>query len=1329
MRILFLTLIALFSIGLIYAGSPVDAILNPSQSNANRYEVVAYQENFETGAPGWVHYDGASSPNNWHIYNNNDAQGNVWWMGDPALAQGTNIGGYHDTQYLVLDTPARTLSSANATLTFKLRYNVEATAGATSPYTGWDACNIRVSTNGGVNWIPISGTPAYNMTSSYAFGYEHGEGPYIPGWGGVQNTWTNASFNLSAYVGQSIKIRFAFASDPAYCTGDAAAMFGMMVDDISFGGYTNNGVNDGLMTWASLVPLGGDLWSIATDATAPSPTHVMRNQNASGTYNPSMLNYLVSPAIVLPAEGDIRADFMIKGSFTDPNTFPDVDYFGWEISANNGVTWYAMSNPYNDPNGTNYVYSDVPDTWASMVASFSVSGIISDYAGQSVKFRWYFRSDADTPSGTGIMIDDFKIYNDILIAAPENLSAVVNGSSVILNWDVPGSGGGGGEPGWLTYSGDAMGSSVGTNGVADFDVAAKWDPLGATNSIYPYVGMNITKIRFIPAEVASAYAVRVWTGLAGTLVVDQAVTNPIIGQWNEIILNTPFTIPSGTQIMAGYRCNATAGYPAGCDAGPQVEGYGNMIRWNNVWQTLSSLSATLTYNWNIKVYVADARGREYVLGELPSNLQATISDPLQMISTSNRDVTQYKIYRDGSLIAQVSGAVLTYTDTNVPGGVHSYYTTALYGANESLPSNTVSVFVYPPNYVELGYDDGTSEIGYNVGSTKRMGVKFSYPAPIVLKNTKVYVQTVGIAGIILQVFDDDGVDGMPGTQLAQLQYPAASVVQGWNTMTWSSDLPITNGAFYISILETTNASAIGMDTSSSGHSYKKITTVWEPVTQGEIMIRAIVEAEQLTDPFGLPTVLPTSMTVMAAVSIGGVPASNGDVLAAYVNVGGTPQLRGKQTIQVIGGVAGCMLQVYTESNGEVISFKVWDASADEVISASNTLASIVNGTVGSLENPYLINAATSLTQTFALSGGWNLISLNVSPADHSVASLIASIAANVQQIKGTEGVYIPNNPFSTLSSLTDGKAYNILMASASNWSVSGSPIAASTPLALMDGWNMVAYLPQSALPVATAIQSISTWLIQVKGTDGVYIPNNPFSTLTTMSPNKGYWIKLSGAHNLVYPSGSKEAVSECRVEIPVTILSSSMAVLAKCDAADVGDILFARVNGELRGAEKFISSDCNTAVLIQIYTENTGEEIVFSVLKPDNTELALSTTLSSQPQETIGTYPNFLILEKKAGEELVTIPTRLNGCYPNPFNPSTTISFSVAQDNSPVSIEIYNIKGQKISSLLNSQLPKGNHSIVWDGKDEMNRTVSSGVYFIRMNCEGYAKNIKIMLAK
>ena len=78
---------------------------------------------------------------------------------------------------------------------------------------------------------------------------------------------TNRTFNLT-HVGQSVKIRFAFASDPAYCTSEAPAMYGMMVDDISFGGYTNNGVNDGQMTWSSMVPQGGDIWHLGTDATA-----------------------------------------------------------------------------------------------------------------------------------------------------------------------------------------------------------------------------------------------------------------------------------------------------------------------------------------------------------------------------------------------------------------------------------------------------------------------------------------------------------------------------------------------------------------------------------------------------------------------------------------------------------------------------------------------------------------------------------------------------------------------------------------------------------------------------------------------------------------------------------------------------------------------------------------------------------------------------------------------------------------------------------------------------------------------------------------------------
>ena len=230
-------------------------------------EVVAWQEDFEGDIDGWSHYDGAESPNMWHIYNYGGTQGDCWWMGDPDLAQGANIGGYHSHQYLVLDTPARTLSADNATLTFKMRHKVE-DPGVHENYDVWDSMNIRISTNNGATWTVITGTPAYHGTSSYAFGQEHGEGQGIPAWGGSLLNWTTATFNLSSYVGQSVKIRFAFASDPAYDTTNDRSMFGWMVDDISFGGYTNNGVDDGQMVASSMVPLGGDLWHLSTDPAA-----------------------------------------------------------------------------------------------------------------------------------------------------------------------------------------------------------------------------------------------------------------------------------------------------------------------------------------------------------------------------------------------------------------------------------------------------------------------------------------------------------------------------------------------------------------------------------------------------------------------------------------------------------------------------------------------------------------------------------------------------------------------------------------------------------------------------------------------------------------------------------------------------------------------------------------------------------------------------------------------------------------------------------------------------------------------------------------------------
>ncbi len=69
--------------------------------------------------------------------------------------------------------------------------------------------------------------------------------------------------------------------------------------------------------------------------------------------------------------------------------------------------------------------------------------------------------------------------------------------------------------------------------------------------------------------------------------------------------------------------------------------------------------------------------------------------------------------------------------------------------------------------------------------------------------------------------------------------------------------------------------------------------------------------------------------------------------------------------------------------------------------------------------------------------------------------------------------------------------------------------------------------------------------------------------------------------------------------------------------------------------------------------------------------------------------------------------------YPNPFNPETTIAFSIPADGK-VELAIYNIKGQKVRTLKNEFMNKGNHKIVWNGKDSNNKQVSSGIYFYKL---------------
>ena len=109
----------------------------------------------------------------------------------------------------------------------------------------------------------------------------------------------------------------------------------------------------------------------------------------------------------------------------------------------------------------------------------------------------------------------------------------------------------------------------------------------------------------------------------------------------------------------------------------------------------------------------------------------------------------------------------------------------------------------------------------------------------------------------------------------------------------------------------------------------------------------------------------------------------------------------------------------------------------------------------------------------------------------------------------------------------------------------------------------------------------------------------------------------------------------------------------------------------------------------------------------------------------------FQYLGTGAGNNLIST-TELLGNYPNPFNPSTTISFSISNEqNEQIELIIYNLKGQKIKvfTFPNGSLGTSKHNIVWNGTNENNQPVSSGIYFYKLKAGGYEQTRRMLLMK
>jgi hypothetical protein len=116
------------------------------------------------------------------------------------------------------------------------------------------------------------------------------------------------------------------------------------------------------------------------------------------------------------------------------------------------------------------------------------------------------------------------------------------------------------------------------------------------------------------------------------------------------------------------------------------------------------------------------------------------------------------------------------------------------------------------------------------------------------------------------------------------------------------------------------------------------------------------------------------------------------------------------------------------------------------------------------------------------------------------------------------------------------------------------------------------------------------------------------------------------------------------------------------------------------------------------------------------------------PNNGVFRFPQGPVGTGETGNSVQPGEFRLFQNYPNPFNPSTNLGFRI-WDFGFVKLEIFDITGRKMATLVSKELPPGEYEVRWDGRDDAGRKVSSGVYIYRLKAGSFVQSRKMLLIR
>tara|TARA_A100001035_G_scaffold197531_1_gene158385 strand:- start:497 stop:2119 length:1623 start_codon:yes stop_codon:yes gene_type:complete len=506
-------------------------------------------------------------------------------------------------------------------------------------------------------------------------------------------------------------------------------------------------------------------------------------------------------------------------------------------------------------------------------------------------------------------------------------------------------------------------------------------------------------------------------------------------------------------------------------------------------------------------------------------------------------------------------------------------------------------------------------------------------------------------------------------------------------------------------------------------------------------------------PFNSSDYENTASATYALVSAGNVVGDQGDLLGAFLN----GELRGiaeAVTLPVSdafgqwSGQSEFLLYSFgnAEDTGETYTLRYFDASDGTDFELSETFVFTPDAVYGTAFSPVVINL--SITVNIDLpAGSWTWFSVDALTDDMTPSNVLSSVDVANAYVKSTSGfsTYVSGYGwYGSVNSLAIGDGYMLNLPGDDDkvLSYSGSPVSPSDyPVSVSTGWNWIGTVAPLNLDISSALATLDATLVEndyIKSSSSFstyYEGFGWYGGITSIDRNNMYKLKVANDGTIVYPTNSTLSrvsaaysnVIEEAFDYTVFENNGSIVVDIAIDGVEVneGDILTAYVDGEIRGQVN--------PQLFPLTNEYLFGMMVYGDENSDNIEFEYYNYISGKTytlnHDLIGFEANMIVGDyldpytMDDSSDIMPSSYALDKAYPNPFNPTTTVGYSLSNP-AYVDITVYDITGRVVESLVGEFKSEGSHKVVWNASN-----MASGVYFVQLNVDGFTDTQKLMLIK